>query len=46
MSVLGVREDLACKFRTAAYSYGPYYSNPMKVPASAFTHAIEQKREQ
>lgn len=46
LSVLGVREDVACKFRTAAYSYGPYYSNPMKVPASAFTHAIEQKREQ
>lgn len=43
LTVLSARQVVACKFRTAAYAYGPYYSKSMNIPASVFVQAIERQ---
>lgn len=44
LAILKLRKVVVCKFRTAAYSYGSYYSESMDVPASAFIQAIQHKQ--
>ncbi|CAI8971931.1 MULTISPECIES: hypothetical protein [Pseudomonas] len=44
LAILKLRKVVVCKFKTAAYSYGPYYSESMDVPASAFIQAIQHKQ--
>ncbi|WLG83467.1 hypothetical protein PSH97_20470 [Pseudomonas cucumis] len=44
LTILEKRDSVLCKFFTSAYSYGPYYSNVMNIPASEFIRVVKQKR--
>ncbi|WP_192561993.1 hypothetical protein [Pseudomonas gozinkensis] len=43
LETLHSRDVVMCRFLTASHWYGPYYSEPMKVPAQAFVQAIRHK---